>query len=162
MDFVNGNIRKIYFRYLAAAFGSAMITSVYSIVDMAMVDQYQGPDGTAALAVAAPVWNVIYSLGLLMGIGGSVIFSIERGSSEKQSGREDQYFTAAVIGSVVSFVVMLTHYFLSGNFAAQGVLCGVGLCGVEHPQVHQSTPGTLSIKIPRSFQSSYSVCSGVS
>lgn len=37
MDFVNGNIRKIYFRYLAAAFGSAMITSVYSIVDMAMV-----------------------------------------------------------------------------------------------------------------------------
>ena len=64
MDFVNGNIRKIYFRYLAAAFGSAMITSVYSIVDMAMVGQYQGPDGTAA-----------------------------------------------VIGSVVSFVVMLTHYF---------------------------------------------------
>ena len=111
MDFVNGNIRKIYFRYLAAAFGSAMITSVYSIVDMAMVGQYQGPDGTASLAVVAPVWNVIYSLGLLMGIGGSVIFSIERGSSEKQSGSENQYFTAAVIGSVVSFVVMLTHYF---------------------------------------------------
>lgn len=33
-----------------------------------MVGQYQGPDGTAALAVVAPVWNVIYSLGLLMGI----------------------------------------------------------------------------------------------
>lgn len=78
MDFLHGNIRKIYFKYLAAAFGSAMITSIYSIVDMAMVGQYQGPDGTAALAVVAPVWNVIYSLGLLMGIGGSVIFSIER------------------------------------------------------------------------------------
>lgn len=38
------------------------------MVDMAMVGQYQGPDGTAALAVVAPVWNVIYSLGLLMGI----------------------------------------------------------------------------------------------
>lgn len=62
MDFVNGNIRKIYFRYLAAAFGSAMITSVYSIVDMAMVGQYQGPDGTASLAVAAPVWNVIFGI----------------------------------------------------------------------------------------------------
>jgi Na+-driven multidrug efflux pump len=32
-----------------------MITSVYSLVDMAMVGQYQGPDGTAALAVVAPV-----------------------------------------------------------------------------------------------------------
>ena len=47
----------------------------YNIVDMAMVGQYQGPDGTAALAVVAPIWNIIYSLGLLMGIGGSVIFS---------------------------------------------------------------------------------------
>lgn len=45
-----------------------MITSVYSIVDMAMVGQYQGPEGTAALAVVAPIWNIIFSLGLLMGI----------------------------------------------------------------------------------------------
>ncbi len=47
------NIKKIYIKYLSAAFGSAMITSVYSLVDMAMVGQYQGPDGTAALAVVA-------------------------------------------------------------------------------------------------------------
>ena len=73
MDLLTGKIRPIYFKYLSAAFGSAMITSVYSIVDMAMVGQYQGPDGTAALAVVAPIWNIIYSLGLLMGIGGSVI-----------------------------------------------------------------------------------------
>ena len=37
---------------------------------MAMVGQYQGPDGTAALAVVAPIWNIIYSLGLLTGTGG--------------------------------------------------------------------------------------------
>ena len=101
MDFLHGSIRKVYFRYLAAAFGSAMITSIYSVVDMAMVGQYQGPDGTAALAVVAPVWNVIYSLGLLMGIGGSVIFSIERGSSAERADNGNQYFTAAVIGSVL-------------------------------------------------------------
>ena len=100
MDFLTGSIRQLYFKYLAAAFGSAMITSIYSIVDMAMVGQYHGPQGTAALAVVAPVWNVIYSLGLLMGIGGSVIFSARRGSNHS-NGSENQYFTAAVIGSVV-------------------------------------------------------------
>ena len=106
MDFLRGNIRQIYFKYLAAAFGSAMISSIYSIVDMAMVGQYQGPDGTAALAVVAPVWNVIYSLGLLMGIGGSVIFSIERGGGEGHAaGSENQYFTASVIGSVLLAVL---------------------------------------------------------
>ena len=100
MDFLKGNIKPIYLKYLAAAFGSAMITSVYSIVDMAMVGQYQGAAGTAALAVVAPVWNIIYSPGLLMGIGGSVIFSTKRGS-EKKDGSENQYFTAAVIGALL-------------------------------------------------------------
>lgn len=104
MDFPTGNIKRIYFRYLSAAFGSAMITSVYSIVDMAMVGQYHGPDGTAALAVVAPVWNIIYSLGLLMGIGGSVIFSAKRGA-EQHNGEENQYFTMAVLGSVLLAVL---------------------------------------------------------
>lgn len=104
MDFLNGKIKPIYLKYLSAAFGSALITSIYSIVDMAMVGQYQGPEGTAALAVVAPIWNVIYSLGLLTGIGGSVIFSARRGGNEN-SGGENQYFTAAVIGSVILAVI---------------------------------------------------------
>lgn len=79
MDLLRGRISAIYFRYLGAAFGSAMISSIYGIVDMAIVGQYQGPDGTAALAVVAPVWNIIYSLGLLAGIGGGVLFSVARG-----------------------------------------------------------------------------------
>ena len=50
MDLLHGNVKTIYFRYLSAAFGSALISSIYGIVDMAMVGQYQGPEGTAALA----------------------------------------------------------------------------------------------------------------
>lgn len=100
MDFLNGKIKPLYFKYLAAAFGSAMVTSIYSIVDMAMVGQYQGPDGTAALAVVAPIWNVIYSLGLLMGIGGSVIFSTLKGKAEGKKYHENEYFSASVAGSV--------------------------------------------------------------
>ena len=51
--------------------------------------------------MVAPVWNVIYSIGLLMGIGGSVIFSTKRGSGMSADGEDEQYFTAAVIGSVI-------------------------------------------------------------
>ena len=99
MDLLNGKIKSLYFRYLSAAFGSALISCIYGVVDMAMVGQYQGPEGSAALAVVSPLWNVIYSLGLLMGIGGSVIFSAKRGGQGKSN--ENQYFTAAVVGSVV-------------------------------------------------------------
>ena len=83
MDFLTSRIKPMYFKYLTAAFGSALISSIYGVVDMAMVGQYQGPSGTAALAVVAPIWNIIYSLGLLMGIGGSVLFSTLRGESEE-------------------------------------------------------------------------------
>ncbi len=113
MDLLRGKIKPMYFRYLSAAFGSAMITSVYSIVDMAMVGQYQGPDGTAALAVVAPIWNIIYSLGLLMGIGGSVLFSTLRGRGSQKPGEENEYFTAAVMGSVaLSVIAWLAILFL--------------------------------------------------
>ena len=78
MDLLRGNIKTLYFKYLSAAFGSALISSIYGIVDMAMVGQYQGPDGTAALAVVAPVWNVIYSLGLLMGVGAAIFREARR------------------------------------------------------------------------------------
>ncbi|MFR7591264.1 MAG: MATE family efflux transporter [Longibaculum sp.] len=100
MDFLTGKIKSLYFQYLAAAFGSALITSVYSIVDMAIVGQYQGPDGTAALAVVAPIWNIIFSLGLLMGIGGSVIVSTLKGQRENNYQYENEFFTTSLIGSI--------------------------------------------------------------
>ena len=54
---------------------------------MAMMGQYPGPDGTAALTVAAQVWNVIYSLGLLTGIGGSVITALSAAAIPGITGR---------------------------------------------------------------------------
>lgn len=101
MNFLTGKIRPMYFKYLAAAFGSALISSIYGVVDMAMVGQYQGPEGTAAMAVVSPIWNIIYSLGLLMGIGGSVLFSTLRGESEENRDRSNEFFSAAVIGTVI-------------------------------------------------------------
>lgn len=101
MDLLRENVGRLYGRYLAAAFGSALISSIYAMVDMAMVGQYQGPEGTAALAVVAPIWNLIYSLGLLTGIGGSVLFATARGSGEAGRESEAQSFTAALLASVV-------------------------------------------------------------
>lgn len=99
MDLLKGNIKSTYFKYLTAAFGSAIISSVYGLVDMAIVGQYQGPSGTAALAVVAPFWNIIYSLGLLTGIGGSVLFSNAKGSHKES--KENEYFTTALILTII-------------------------------------------------------------
>lgn len=103
MDLLHGNVKRVYTRYLGAAFGSALISSIYAIVDMAMVGQYEGPNGTAALALVAPVWNIIYSLGLLTGIGGSVLFSAARGRGEK--GTDNAFFTLSLVATLVLSVL---------------------------------------------------------
>ena len=105
MDLLKDKIKPMYFKYLTAAFGSALISSIYGVVDAAMVGQYQGPEGTAALAVVSPVWNIIYSLGLLTGIGGSVLFSTMKGSNEKDNKKSNEYFTVAVIGTIILSII---------------------------------------------------------
>lgn len=104
MDLLNGNIRTVYFKYLFAALGSALIISIYSSVDMIVVGQYEGPIGSAALSCVQPMWSVIIGLGLLLGIGGSVMLSIARGRGDEDGG--NRFFTAAVLaGAAVTAAV---------------------------------------------------------
>lgn len=101
MDLIEGDIKKIYWKYLATSFGSAIIGCIYSVVDMAVVGQYQGPDGASALAVMAPLWNLIFSLGLFMGVGGSVLFSNIRGQKEGNEKESNQFFSVSLIGIAI-------------------------------------------------------------
>ncbi len=112
MDLINDKIKNLYFKYLFASLGSALITSIYSVVDMAVVGNYVGPNGTAALAIIAPIWNIIYSLGLLMGVGGSILFSSIRGRNIDSSSEDNKYFTASFIGSVILSLICWIVFFL--------------------------------------------------
>lgn len=100
MDLLNGNLKKIYFKYLFAAFGSALITTIYSFVDMAMVGQYHGPNGASALAVIAPIWNIIYALGLLVGIGGSIMYAYTKAKTGDTK-LANKYFTASIFYGII-------------------------------------------------------------
>lgn len=95
MDLLKSNVKPMYFKYLAAASGSAMVASIFGMVDAMMVGKYHGPSGNAALAVFNPLWSIVYSLGLLAGIGGSVLFANARGRKDEKSAQE--YFTLAVL-----------------------------------------------------------------
>ncbi len=107
MELLTGKIRPLYFRYLAAASGSALVASIFGVVDAMMVGQYHGPIGSAALAVFNPLWSIIFCLGLLAGIGGSVLFANHRGSGNEAEAQ--QYFTLSVLyGIALSIIAMVT------------------------------------------------------
>ncbi|MDE5996013.1 MAG: MATE family efflux transporter [Eubacterium sp.] len=110
MDLLNGKIRKIYFKYLTAAFGSTLILSIYSLVDTIAIGHYEGPNGTAAVATFFPMWSILFAFGLLFGIGGSVIMAQKRGAGKKEEGNE--YFTVALLSSIILSVVLFIVYVL--------------------------------------------------
>ena len=55
MEMTEKPIKQLYFKYLIAAFGSALVGAVYTLVDMAVIGQYAGPTGTAAITLVLPV-----------------------------------------------------------------------------------------------------------
>ncbi len=99
MNLLTDKIRPMYVRYLIAATGSALVYSVFGIVDAAMIGNYHGPVGNAALAVFSPIWAVAYCLGLLSGVGGGVLFGNARGKGDKESAQA--YFSVTVLFGVV-------------------------------------------------------------
>ena len=106
MDLLNSKVRPMYFKYLVAASGSALVASVFGIVDAMMAGKYHGPSGNAALAIFAPLWSLIFSLGLLAGIGGSVIFANKRGSGNEKEAQE--HFTLSILyGAILSVLAMV-------------------------------------------------------
>jgi len=105
MDYLGGKIRPMYFKLFITAIGSTIIMSIYSTVDMIAVGQYAGPAGSAALACINPMWSVIFALGLLFGIGGSVMMGNQRGAGNRAAGNE--FFTVSVLaGAVISLLLL--------------------------------------------------------
>ncbi len=106
MDILKDRVRPLYCRLLLAALGSAIVQSIFAMVDAMMVGKFHGPVGMSALAVFNPIWNIVYCLGILAGIGGSVLFANMRGAGKEQEAQ--QYFTLSIIyGMVLSALAMV-------------------------------------------------------
>lgn len=108
MDLLSADIRKLYFHYLFPSLGSALVITIYSLVDTIAVGQSAGPDGAAAMAVIGPVWSMMISFGLLLGIGGAALMSMRRGAGKEQEGR--RYFSVGLLCAGV-FTLLLWGFF---------------------------------------------------
>lgn len=101
-----------YLKYLFSTIGSSLIVTFYSLVDAICVGQYHGEEGTASLAVLTPFWTVIFSFGLLFGVGGSTLYKKYRSISEEKNA--NSFFTLSLVLSVL--VIVLVESIIIFNF----------------------------------------------
>lgn len=104
MDFLTGDIKQLFRKYLIASATSAMVTSIYSTVDTIAVGQSEGALGSAAMAVIMPLFGVLIFLGVLCGIGGSVLMNNAKGEGREEKG--NAYFTASLLLMGVLTVIL--------------------------------------------------------
>lgn len=68
--------------------------SCYILADTFFISRATGAQGLAALNLALPVYSLIHGLGLMLGMGGGIRYSIGRGQGDRKSG--DGAFTQAL------------------------------------------------------------------
>jgi len=130
LDLYRTGIKNLFFIFLASSLGSTLVTTIYSTVDIICVGQYLGPVGSAAISCVNPFWPIMICIGLLLGIGGSVLMSNRRGAGRTEAG--DAYFTISIIFSVVfSIIILLVFLFFKRPllilFGAEGEVLDVAL-----------------------------------
>lgn len=130
MDLQTGNIRKIYFKYLCPSLFSGLVMSIYSLVDMIVVGQYEGAAGTAALACIAPFWTFFCCLSVLFGNGGAVLFSAAKGEGKEYDSKAAfsvSFILICTISAIVWFAIIFFDKPLLYLFGADDTLMPLAL-----------------------------------
>ena len=108
VNLLKDRILKMFFLLFVSAVGSTIIQTIYSSVDMICVGRYAGPNGTAAISCMNPLWSIMVSPGVLVGVGGAVMMGNRRGAGDIEAGNE--YFTLSTALSVFFSLIIFTAY----------------------------------------------------
>lgn len=99
---LNGDIKKIYYRYLINSVLGMLSVSFCILVDTMFIGRGIGSAGLAALNICIPIFNVFNGIGLLFGMGGATALSISIGKGEIEESRAvfTQTLTVAIITGI--------------------------------------------------------------
>ncbi len=122
VDFLKDEVYKIFFGYLIPSIVASITVSMYILFDTIFIGRGVGSEGLAALNIAIPIYNVLFAVGLLLGIGGATAVSISIG--RKKLNKVDEIFTNSIIVAIIcsitftilgSIFVKDICYFLGAN-----------------------------------------------
>ena len=103
-----------------------LVNVLYSIVDRIYVGNIPviGADSLAGAGVCAPIITLLSSFGTLVGIGGSVLFSVRLGAGDEKSAQRIQansFSMLLILSAVLTVVFLLTKNQLLSWFGASEV-----------------------------------------
>ncbi len=85
IDFGSGKIGILFRKMFFPTLVGMIFMSLQTVIDGVLVGRGVGADGIAAVNIVAPVWTMVTGLGLMFGIGASVIASMHLANNNRKA-----------------------------------------------------------------------------
>ena len=141
LDFGNGRIGRLFAAMFIPTLIGMVFNSLLNICDGMFVGHGVGSDGLAAINIVAPLYLVCTGIGLMFGIGASVIGSIRLAENNVKGARlilTQAFITGSIIFGIVILVSLL---FTDGVLALLG--CSERLDGLATDYLLWILPGLV-------------------
>ena len=109
------SIRKTYWRYVLQNMLGMAGVSFYILADTFFISMAVGADGITALNLVLPLYNFIFAVGAMIGVGAAIRYTVAKSRGDDEAGR---YFFNAIIWGLVFGSIFIAI----GLFAPDGLL----------------------------------------
>ncbi len=103
----NNPCLKEYSKYVLSNVLAMIGLSCYILADTFFISKGMGTNGLAALNIALPVFNLIFGIGQLLGVGGSTQFSIKQGEGKLNEANKAFTYTVISAGILSAIFIIL-------------------------------------------------------
>lgn len=107
---------KKFAKYVSQNILGMVGMSVYILADTFFISQSVGANGITALNLVLPIYNLIFAIGAMIGVGSAIRFVIERHGNS--SGTEGYFFHALVWAFLISLMFIFVGIFLPDKLIA--------------------------------------------
>lgn len=97
--------RKLFLSYLLPSVFGMFLMAINILVDGIFVSHGIGPDALAAVNITVPVYSILFSISLWIGMGGATLYSISLGENNIDKARS--IFTQSFVLTVVIVGVLV-------------------------------------------------------
>lgn len=118
-NYINMNIQKQFIKYVSQNICGMLGISCYIIVDTFFISQAAGTDGITVLNLVLPVYNLIFAIGSMIGVGSATRYTILKAQEDDSA---KKYFANAIL----CILMISIPFVLSGIFSPDTVMHMMG------------------------------------
>ena len=128
------SLTRQYFKYVSQNIFGLLGTSCYILADTYFISQVAGTDGVALLNLCLPIYNFIFAIGSMLGLGAATRYAILRAQGDERAVR---YFSNALLWALV----FALPFMLAGVFCPEVLLrlmggdCEIIALGVGYARI---------------------------